>query len=173
MAGERRARGRQDGPGLKGRRDHARWIGLFTICSSEPENDMTLRGANMRSSTRRRQEPPSRQTPVRRLSLHSLFVPACPVWHAAHLRVSHIQGLHPCVPSPPRHNALAAAHRPRALASALRLQPRCVQSAPLASPHLPPPLVQVMILGSLTTFSLAFSMPVPRLSSSTTRGASF
>ena len=109
---------------------------------------------------------------MRRLSLHSL--PSMPsVWHAAHLRVSHIQGLHPCVPSPPRHNALAAAHRPRALASALRLQPRCAQSAPLASPHLPPPLVQVMILGTLTTFSLAFSTPVPRLSSSTTRGASF
>ena len=34
MAGERRARGQQDGPGLTGRRDHARWIRLFTICSS-------------------------------------------------------------------------------------------------------------------------------------------
>ena len=95
------------------------------------------------------------------------------VWHAAHLRVSHIQGLHPCVPSPPRHNALAAAHRPRALASALRLQPRCAQSAPLASSHLPPPLAQVMILGSLTTFSLAFSTPVPRLPSSSTQGLRF
>ena len=34
MAGERRARGQQDGPGLTGRRDHGRWIRLFTICSS-------------------------------------------------------------------------------------------------------------------------------------------
>ena len=34
MAGERPARGQQDGPGLTGRRDHARWIRLFTICSS-------------------------------------------------------------------------------------------------------------------------------------------
>ena len=95
------------------------------------------------------------------------------VWHAAHQRVSHIGGLHLCVPSPPRHDALAPAHHSRALACVLRLQPRCAQSAPLASPHLPPPLVQVMILGSLTTFSLAFSTPVPRLSSSSTQGLRF
>ena len=102
------------------------------------------------------------------------FRPSMPgVWHAAHQRVSHIGGLHLCVPSPPRHDALATAHHPRALACVLRLQPRCAQSAPLASPHLPPPLAQVMILGSLTTFSLAFSTPVPRLPSSSTQGLRF
>ena len=50
----------------------------------EPENDMFVPVVSLRSSTRRRQEPPSRQTPVRRLSLHSLFVPACPVCGMRH-----------------------------------------------------------------------------------------
>ena len=129
---------------------------------------------SLRSSTRRRQEPPSRQNSGATPFPAQPFRPSMPcVWHAAHQRVSHIGGLHLCVTSPPRHDALAAAHHPRALACALRLQPHCAQSAPLASPHLPPPLAQVMVLGSLTTFSLAFSTPVPRLPSSSTQGLRF
>ena len=126
MAGERRARGRQDGPGLKGRRDHARWIGLFTICSS------SLRTTSPRGAPCGRRHGVDKSRHPGKLRCDAFpsqpFRPSMPsVWHAAHLRVSHIQGLHPCVPSPPRHDALATAHHPRALACVLRLQPRCAQ----------------------------------------------
>ena len=58
---------------------------------------------SLRSSTRRRQEPPSRQTPVRRLSLHSPFVPACPVYGMRHtsLRTSECRTSEACICASP------------------------------------------------------------------------